>query len=338
MDELLKKFKDEIFTLIDRGVVGSTRFVPTAEQINAIMLAETYMDAKEAALSYGWNDYVSMFEARNETDISPEDEMIMQLTNELQDLKAFDNPFIGVEGDSKIMYQGVETTIADYGDNFYKNNDNDFEFLNSTPEQIMELQADLVNAGLLGPKVGKPFRPGVWQPELEGAIMYSLMSQANAIGIGKKENGWQNVLESYIQNPVAMGLQVDPYLPPDYDSIATSVNNLFKQQLGRDPMPYELRLLANTYMSETEKAYNQKVMLLEEANNMVATPDNLMEYGNHIQKKIIEEQGLTEIDPGAGMFAKFQQITAEEQERLKDYGDIQKTNSLILNSITGAPR
>jgi len=36
MDELLKKFKNQILTLIDRGVVGSTRFVPTPEQINSI--------------------------------------------------------------------------------------------------------------------------------------------------------------------------------------------------------------------------------------------------------------------------------------------------------------
>ena len=248
------------------------------------------------------------------------------------------DPFIGVDSETIISYKGVDTPIGDVADNFYVNNDNNFSFINSTPDQIMELQASLVNAGLLGPRVGKPFRPGVWNTELEGKIMYNLMSQANNIGIGKAENGWQNVLESYIQNPVSLGLQVDPYLPPDYQGISTSINNLFERELGREPMPYELKLLANTYLSESEKAYNQKVMLFEEAQNFQVTADNLNEYGNHIQKKIIEEQGLTEIDPTSGMFDKFQQITAEERERLKDYGDIQKTNSLIINSITGAPR
>jgi hypothetical protein len=92
-------------------------------------------------------------------------------------------------------------------------------------------------------------------------------------------------------------------------------------------------------MTESEKSYNQDVMLLQEAQkDVVATPENLMDYGNHTQAELIKEKGLTKIDPSAALFEKFQQITAEERERLKDYGDIQATNSIILNSITGSPR
>ena len=337
-EEALKKFKEEIFSLIDRGVVGSTKFKPTSEQINSILLAETYMDARTAAISYGWDDYVSMFETRSGIQITPEDEATTRMRKFLEELEATDNPFIGVDKDTNIMYKGVKTTIGEYEDNFYVNNDENFQFLNYSPNEIMQLQAELVNAGLLGPKVGKPFRPGVWNTELEGKIMYSIMTQANSIGIGKAENGWENVLESYIQNPISNPVLPDPYLPPDYQTIAGSIDNLFEKQLGREPMPYELKLLANTYMSESKKAYDQKLMLLEESQNVVATAENLSDYGNHIQQKIIEEKGLTEIDPSSGMYDKFQQITTEERERLKDYGDIQTTNSIILNSITGAPR
>jgi hypothetical protein len=169
--------------------------------------------------------------------------------------------------------------------------------------------------------------------------MYDIMAQANTVGIGKEESGWENILESYIQNPVSIPTQPDAYLPPDYQSVAGSITNTFKEQLGRDPMPYELKLLANTYMTESEKAYNQDVMLLQEAEkDVVATPENLADYGNHTQAEYIKEKGLTQIDPSAALYDKFQQITAEERERVKDYGDIQATNSIILNSITGSPR
>ena len=333
----LEKFKQQIFALLERPAPGFPKLTVSAEQLNSIMMAQTYEDAREAAIQYGWERYVKQFERTvGEVEEQSSEEFLKKLYEEQFGQQR--DPFIGVDSETIISYKGVDTPIGDVADNFYVNNDNNFSFINSTPDQIMELQASLVNAGLLGPRVGKPFRPGVWNTELEGKIMYNLMSQANNIGIGKAENGWQNVLESYIQNPVSLGLQVDPYLPPDYQGISTSINNLFERELGREPMPYELKLLANTYLSESEKAYNQKVMLFEEAQNFQVTADNLNEYGNHIQKKIIEEQGLTEIDPTSGMFDKFQQITAEERERLKDYGDIQKTNSLIINSITGAPR
>jgi len=38
------------------------------------------------------------------------------------------------------------------------------------------------------------------------------------------------------------------------------------------------------------------------------------------------------------MLQKFDEITAKEQERLGANRDIQATNRIILNSITGAPR
>ena len=200
----------------------------------------------------------------------------------------------------------------------------------------MELQADLVNANLLGPAVGKPFRPCVWQQGLEGKIMYQIMSEANTAGIGKSESGWENMLQVYIDNPIAMPSQVQPYLPPDYQAISNSVNNLFEQDLGRAPKPYELKLLANTYLNESLSAYQQNLEFSKSAEEIVS-PENLAEYGNHTQE-LIDEKGLTQIDPAASMLSVFDKITKEEKERLGDYDDIQATNSIIINSITGAPR
>jgi len=66
------------------------------------------------------------------------------------------------------------------------------------------------------------------------------------------------------------------------------------------------------------------------------TPETLEDYGNHTQPVI--EEGVTAIDPSAKMLSVFDDITAKEQERLGANRDIQATNSIILNSITGAPR
>jgi hypothetical protein len=331
---MLEKFKEQIFELIAADTGSNIK--PTQDEINAINSAETYNDARAVALQAGWSTYVSLFEKNNPSDETPDNIFV---GFDPSQLGYQSDPFIGVDSETPITYKGEKTTVGEYKDNFYQDGDENFGFVNLSPNKIIDLQVQLVNAGLLGPKAGKPFRPGVWQRGVEGKIMYDIMAQANTVGIGKEESGWENILESYIQNPVSIPTQPDPYLPPDYQSVVGSINNTFKEQLGRDPMPYELKLLANTYMTESEKAYNQDVMLLQEAQkDVVATPENLNDYGNHTQAEYIKEKGLTQIDPSAALYDKFQQITAEERERLKDYGDIQATNNIILNSITGSPR
>ena len=64
------------------------------------------------------------------------------------------------------------------------------------------------------------------------------------------------------------------------------------------------------------------------------TPDTLDNYGNHTTIEVAEER----IDPGANLIETFNTVTAKEQERLGANRDIQATNRIILNSITGAPR
>ena len=46
----------------------------------------------------------------------------------------------------------------------------------------------------------------------------------------------------------------------------------------------------------------------------------------------------SQINPTANMLATFDRITQNERERISDYDDIQRTNGIIIDSITGAPR
>jgi len=237
--------------------------------------------------------------------------------------------FIGVTADQTIVYGGEATTIGAQPGNFYQEGDQNV-FANLLPEEVRELQADMVNAGLLGDKVGKPFRPGFFDIRVEGRVMEQLMAQANASGLGKAEKGYQNVLQIYLDNPVSSPVEYKPYLPPDYSAVSNSVNGLFERELGREPLPYEKKLLADQFLEDSQLAYEQAIPdPLPDV-----TPDTLDDYGNHTTSDVPKEQ----IDPGANLVETFNNITAKEQERLGTNRDIQATNRIILNSITGAPR
>ena len=237
--------------------------------------------------------------------------------------------FIGVTADQTIVYGGEATTIGAQPGNFYQEGDQNV-FANLLPEEVRELQADMVNAGLLGDKVGKPFRPGFFDIRVEGRVMEQLMAQANASGLGKAEKGYQNVLQLYLDNPVSSPVEYKPYLPPDYSAVSNSVNGLFERELGREPLPYEKKLLADQFLEDSQLAYEQAIPdPLPDV-----TPDTLDDYGNHTTSDVPKEQ----IDPGANLVETFNNITAKEQERLGTNRDIQATNRIILNSITGAPR
>ena len=334
MDKQVQDYIEKISIILQNPSGGENVITPTQDQIAQLQKAENIGQAMLLGEQYGWGNANDSYILEN-----PLDNQEIDISTIIQQAIAGEQgpDFIGVRGDTPITYQGLPTTIGEYENNFYIEGDQNFGFTALMPDKIMELQADLVNANLLGPAVGKPFRPGVWQQGLEGKIMYQIMSEANTAGIGKTESGWENMLQVYIDNPIAMPSQVQPYLPPDYQSISNSVNNLFEQDLGRAPKPYELKLLADTYLSDSKKAYDQKVKLIEESQNQVATPENLAEYGNHTQE-LIKDEGLADIDPAASMLGAFDRITAQEKERLGDYDDIQATNSIIINSITGAPR
>ena len=57
--------------------------------------------------------------------------------------------------------------------------------------------------------------------------------------------------KNYIANPLPSYQNIQPYLAPNYDSIAQDVKGLFRQRLGRDPKPYEVGLLYDAYDSLT---------------------------------------------------------------------------------------
>jgi len=323
-----EKFISQILGLVKVPIAGQNPIVPTEQQIADLQSTETLQDAISLANNYGWGEFVDQWAISQ--DSSQQDTVAQALNLALQGNQT---NYIGVDANTVINYGGIETTIGEFGENFYVYGDqNAMEAL--MPDEIREIQANLINAGLLGSKVNKPFRPGVWG-KYDREAMYSLMTIANEDGQGKAEKGWETILQVYLDNPIQEPTQVASYLPPDYTTISNSIDGLFEQELGRKPKEYELKLLADTYSANAKKAYEQKIAL-ETPVDADITPETLEDYGNHIQPVV--EEGITAIDPGARMLDVFNKVTAKEQERLGANRDIQATNRLIINSITGAPR
>jgi len=323
-----EKFISEILALVKQPLAGSNPITPTEEQIALLQASKDTADAMQVAKNLGWTDYLVEWSLNKPVD--EQENLQNALTLALQ---GDTSNYLGVDANTVVNRGGEVTTIGAYGENFYVNGDQNV-FEASTPEEIREIQANLINAGLLGVKVNRPFRPGVWG-RYDKEAMKELMSQANQNGEGKAERGWETLMQVYLDNPIPEPTKVQAYLPPDYKSISNSVNNLFESELGRKPKPYELRLLADTYSVNAKKAYEQDVAL-ETPQEQVAVAGELEDYGNHIQPVI--ETGVTDIDPGARMKDVFDRVTQKEQERLGRNRDIQATNRIITNAITGGPR
>ena len=323
-----EQFISEILALVKQPLAGANPIIPTEQQIAELQTSEDKSAAIIKVQDFGWGDYLNQWSLNQP--VSDQDSVANAIASALQQ---DETQFLGVNANTVINRGGEVTTIGAFAENYYVFGDqNAPEAL--TPEEIRTIQANLINAGLLGSKVNRPFRPGVWG-QYDREAMKLLMELANENGEGKAEKGWETLLQVYLDNPIQEPTKIQSYLPPDYKSISNSVNNLFESELGRKPKPYELRLLADTYSVNAKKAYEQDVAL-ETPQEQVAVAGELEDYGNHIQPVI--EPGVTDIDPSARMKDVFDKVTQKEQERLGRNRDIQATNRIITNAITGGPR
>jgi len=119
----------------------------------------------------------------------------------------------------------------------------------------------------------------------------------------------------------------------DYATASQQIKNLFKTNLKRDPKPYELELLAQQLLTDSKQAY----LATEEPELQLGniTGEELLtgNLGNHISQP--EVQADTKIDPSARLYETFDKITKPEQQRIGESRDIQTTNNIIIDAVTG---
>ena len=261
-----------------------------------------------------------------------------QLTDSQYTAGTFELPnFLGVPRNYEVDGVSIYTTDDQGEFLFYQSGAQYALMANQPPEIVAAIQAELVNANLL--KLGE-FVPGSWgglfigdeQKDVEA--FKKVLEHSNQTG----NPDFTMSLRFFVDNQEAIdAFQPQPaYLPPDYATASQSVTNLFENQLGRKPKTYELELLANQLLADTKKAFDAQQPAQLDIGDISAEELLTGNLGNHIVEPPVQEE--TAIDPTSRMLQKFDEITAKEQERLGANRDIQATNRIILNSITGAPR
>lgn len=159
---------------------------------------------------------------------------------------------------SRFSVQGVPDTRTP----LYFEQDNWRLFAGKSPEYVASLQDQMRRAGLL--RKGQAAL-GFWD-EATASAMFQLMTEANAQGIEwdvalrAREEAWQNMSPEDLAAAAGRGPFVAPaYLAPDYDTLAQSVKQTFRQALGRDPKDYEMALLADRMNRDYRAQYSVEV-------------------------------------------------------------------------------
>ena len=261
-----------------------------------------------------------------------------QLTDSQYTAGTFELPnFLGVPRNYEVDGVSIYTTDDQGEFLFYQSGAQYALMANQPPEIVAAIQAELVNANLL--KLGE-FVPGSWGGLFIGDEQKDVEAFKKVLEHSNQTANpdFTMSLRFFVDNQEAIdAFQPQPaYLPPDYATASQSVTNLFENQLGRKPKTYELELLANQLLADTKKAFDAQQPAQLDIGDISAEELLTGNLGNHIVEPPVQEE--TAIDPSARLLQKFDEITAKEQERLGENRDIQATNRIILNSITGAPR
>ena len=219
---------------------------------------------------------------------------------------------------------------------FYKEGDEYNIFANLTTEDLYSLQARLIQGGLLA---RGNFTPGDFDKATASA-MRLVLGRQNRIGVksGEKSTAWNESLLLYQNEPLPSGEEVSVYLPPDYAEVSTRINNLFTQQLNRQPKGYELKLLAEQFYNDASLQSQQQSQLAELALGPTVEELEAGNIGSKNIQDVVSETGLQEVSPTGRLYENFNNLIAKEKERLGANADIQTTGRNMLGTILGTRR
>jgi len=219
---------------------------------------------------------------------------------------------------------------------FYREQDQFNIFGNLPVEDLYQLQARLIQGGLLA-RGG--FTPGVFDGPTETAIKLVLRRQ-NLEGVksGEKSTAWNEALLLYQNEPLASGEEVSVFLPPDYAEVSTRIRNLFTENLGRQPKGYELTLLAEQFYNDSTLQSQQQSELQEMALGPTVEELEAGNIGTKNIQDVVEETGATEVSPTGRLYENFNNLIQREKDRLQANADIQTTGRNMLGTILGTRR
>lgn len=129
------------------------------------------------------------------------------------------------------------------------------------PVQIRRLQNDLVRAGLLKPG---DFQPGFWDQASQDSYFVAL-AYANQSGDPVQTIlAYLATLPKPAQAPEVTAKEVRQFVPTDPAALAQEVKSVFRQRLGREPSPAEVRRMAAQLAGNEELAFDQETGRLDD--------------------------------------------------------------------------
>lgn len=222
------------------------------------------------------------------------------------------------------------------------------DFATKSPEYQSMVQSQLVAAGLLDED---DFIPGAWTFEAARAMELA-MAESNATS-GRLS--WVDVLRQRAQGREEAGvdeetrsllasrrLVLPAFREPDYASLSTNVKDLFRNQLGRDPVDWEVALLADQLNADYRKAYDADVSALTaefEAGNRAILESDATDAAS------IQGAGtVPAVDPISRLRERFEKKYASEFELGEDriaerqnvsnvFSILTKTNNLMSGGV-----
>lgn len=197
-------------------------------------------------------------------------------------------------------------------------------FVGMSPEQIAAIQTELLRAGIVD---AEDFRPGVWDPDTADA-MKDVLEHANFSGLS-----WDEALVELAANPRA---EEDGggaggrrgrrgYMAPDYATLAQAAKSAIRQNLGREPEDWEVKLLAD----ELGGGFQQQLSMQQQVDQYEQQPAGEGEGPG---------QTFTDVDPKARFAERFEELYRPELEAEQREEDASTNTQLLMRSITGMDR
>ena len=337
--EFLNRIIEVLRYVNSQTVTGEGKIMLTAEQFDQINSAQDLDTMSSYLLAFDVPQYIVQWALDGSQSIESLGSYDLSLGQAQAEYGSFQagETILGVPS-TYISPRGEAAT------DYYTESDLINRFAGKDEEEIAGIQAQLINAGLLPQDAG--FIAGDWDEVTQRAFA-PVLARVNRRGVTELEkdtgDAWKAALKEYVDNPIPEYPEASIYLPPDFDSVSNSIKGMFRRSLNRDPQPYELKLLANTLYSEAQQAYQQSESLKAEA---MLTPEvtgaGLLagEYGNYAAENVqakIEAEGLTQIDPEAGLQTAFDNLIVKEKDRLGENYSSRATRASILRSLNQRP-
>lgn len=179
-------------------------------------------------------------------------------------------------------------------------------------EDIARLQRMLVAAGVLK---GTTYLNGVWDEPSRQAYR-SILTHANQSGLTAQQS-----LETWASAHTEQKPKVDPFLEPDYATLAQTVKQLVSERLGgREPTPAELDVLTSQLRGNYRAEYDAAVATTTAASDAAAAGAD--------PATVVQD-----IDPVARFSEFFEQRYQPEMERREAISDMTNLRESFLGNV-----